>query len=77
MDQNLDITAVDETSETTDPSFAKEIAKSVVLSTAISAGVVTGMIAVGMAITKVEKLKARRAEKKKLAAQKDTETTEN
>lgn len=72
MDQNFDATAADETSETSGPSFAKEIAKSVVISTAISAGVVTGMIAVGMAITKIEKLKARRAEKK--AAQKDTET---
>ena len=72
MDQNFDAPVADETTENNDPSFAKEIAKSVVLSTAISAGVVTGMIAVGMAITKIEKLKARRAEKK--AAQKDTET---
>lgn len=76
MDQNFDITADVETSENNDPSFAKEIAKSVVLSTAISAGVVTGMIAVGMAIGKIEKLKARRAEKKK-AALKEAETKEN
>lgn len=63
MDETFETSVVDETSETTDPSFAKEIAKSVVISTAISAGVVTGMIAVGMAIGKIQKLKARREKK--------------
>lgn len=67
MDQNFETPAVDETSENNDPSFTKTIAQTVVLSTAISAGVVTGMIAVGMAIKKIEKLKTRRAEKKKAA----------
>ncbi|QPX71444.1 hypothetical protein SscP1EGY_47 [Streptomyces phage SscP1EGY] len=76
MDQTFETPVVDETSENTDPSFAKEIAKSVVLSTAISAGVVTGMIAVGMAMNKIEQLKARRAEKK-AAALKDSENKEN
>ena len=44
--------------------FGKEIAKSFVLSTVVTAGMMTGFLAVGYAITKVNELKTARATKK-------------
>lgn len=58
-----------ETSDSVETSFGKEIAKTLALSTATSAGVVAGFVVVGLAITKFEELKKKRAAKKAAAEQ--------
>lgn len=50
--------------ETTDNSFAKEIVKSLVISTASSAGVITGFLMAGLAYNKFLELKDKRNAKK-------------
>lgn len=47
-----------------DINFGKEIAKAFVYSAASTAGVVVGMIAIGLAVQKYEKIKAKRDAKK-------------
>jgi len=54
----------DATLETTEISFGKEIAKSFAISTAVTAGSWAGMIAVGLAVSKIQDLKKKRAAKK-------------
>lgn len=53
-----------ETTDSTELSFGKEIAKSFVISTAVSAGVIAGFAAVGLAINKFDEIKKARAAKK-------------
>jgi len=68
----MDITfETPETSDSTETSFGKEIAKTLALSTATSAGVFAGFVVISLAVTKFDELKKKRAAKK-AAAEQDT-----
>lgn len=58
-------------SDSTELSFGKEIAKTFAISTVTSAGVIAGFVAVGLAINKFDEIKKARAAKK-AAAKQDT-----
>lgn len=63
-----------ETPESDAPSFAVELAKTLTTSAAATAGTLVGMVAVGFAVDKVQKIRASRASKKAELSVVETET---
>jgi hypothetical protein len=62
---------IENTEITEDINFGKEIAKSVVYSAAATVGTLAGFVVFGLAVDKVQKIKANRAAKKAAQTEED------